>query len=185
MPSHALWALPRHISFVYWVDYLSTKKLRHPHFISKHICFVNKETGTARGGRDGLSALPLGVSWISINIWQKIPARGHELLSKLANDETFTLFVLTDGVALRKEAEKANPCPVTSQRDPVLSPAVPLQSAPVNSMGANGSWSLLSRVAYFILDKYCSIINMLDRIAFNSLGCVLLTFPMFGRKCLT
>lgn len=115
MPSHALWALPRHISFVYWVDYLSTKKLRHPHFISKHICFVNKETGTARGGRDGLSVLPLGVSWISINIWQKIPARGHELLSKLADDETFTLFVLTDGVALRKEAEKANPGPVTSQ----------------------------------------------------------------------
>lgn len=99
-------------------------------------------------------------------IWQKIPAQGHELLSKLADDETFTLFVLTDGVALRKEAGgKPLPCHLPVRLTPVLSPAVPLQSAPMSSMGANGSWSLLSQITYFILDKYHFIINILDRLA--------------------
>lgn len=47
--------------------------------------------------------------------------------AKLADDETFSLFVLTDGVALRKEAEgKPLFCHLPARLTPVLSPAVPL-----------------------------------------------------------
>lgn len=147
MPFHVLWAFPRHILLIYRVDNLSTTKLKHVHFISKHICFVNRETDSQLEFRDRLPAFPSACPEFPLHLAEN-PSMGHGLPSKFAGDET-CLFSI-DGVVSRKEEEKAYPFILSSPRKtvhlifrtpltPTLSPALPLRSPPVSPTDSNGS----------------------------------------------
>lgn len=161
MPFYVLWAFPRHILLIYRVDNLSTTKLKHAHFISKHICFVNRETDSQLEFWDRLPAFPSACPEFPLHLAEN-PSMGHGLPSKFADDETY-LFVFNWWGGLEEGGgEGISLYPVVSQEDsvhltfrtpltPTLSPALPLRSPPVSPTDSNGSWSPLSQITYFIL----------------------------------